>query len=158
MLINCPECHKRVSKDAEACPHCGVKIKGTKAAEESANAETTVSIGCGAIILIFFAWLFWPSSGNDSGTAPKQAKPAHSESGAYVVCKNFVKERLKSPKSADFPWLRDEFVARLGGARYRVDAYVDAQNSFGADLRNHFSCTVRWLDGNRWRLEDLKIQ
>jgi len=44
----------------------------------------------------------------------------------------------------------------LGGGRYRVQSYVDAQNSFGAMIRTRYDCTVHWIGGDRWKLEDLK--
>ena len=30
----------------------------------------------------------------------------------------------------------------MGGDRYRLQSYVDAQNAFGAKLRMHFACTA----------------
>lgn len=162
MLIDCPGCKNRVLHNAETCPHCGIKIKDTKAAYEAASAEhrsDPASVGFGVIFvsllpILLLTWLFWPSSDSPS----KPALPAHDESGAWVMCKEFIERRLKSPKSADYPWYRSEYVTRLGGARYRVESYVEAQNSFGAEIRNYFSCTVRWAGGDEWRLEDLTME
>ena len=71
---------------------------------------------------------------------------------AWTVCEQFVTERLKAPSTAKFQWIsRDE----LGNRRFHVNAYVDSQNSFGAMLRTHFNCTVKHIEGDRWRLEDL---
>ena len=71
---------------------------------------------------------------------------------AWTVCEQFVTERLKAPSTAKFQWIsRDE----LGNGRFHVNAYVDSQNSFGAMLRTHFNCTVKHIEGDRWRLEDL---
>ena len=155
-LIPCPECKKKVSSEAETCPNCGVKISGTKAAESAVNEDAATQIGCGALLVIALIWFFWPSSGDDSKSS-SQPKPAHSASGAWVICQEFVEQRLKAPASADFPWYSETYVTELGGAKYRVDSYVDAQNSFGAQIRQTFACTVRWTGGSRWRLEDMSI-
>ncbi len=51
---------------------------------------------------------------------------------AYVMSQEFVKERLKAPATADFPWYDESFVKELGDNKFEVNAYVDAENSFGA--------------------------
>ena len=64
---------------------------------------------------------------------------------AAIICAIFVEVSLKSPKSADFPWdkaaggkwaLRDQM--------YEVRSYVEAQNSFGAELRNLYKCKIQY--------------
>lgn len=42
-LINCPECKKEISNQAEHCPNCGIRIR------ESANSITAVDYGAGLI-------------------------------------------------------------------------------------------------------------
>ena len=157
MLMDCPECKKEVSSQAETCPHCGVKIKGAKKADSSQATNEQVGIGCAALVIIPILFiLFWPASddGSESSSPPK---PAHSPSGAWVICQEFIEKRLKAPASADFPWFSETYVTKLGGAKYRVDSYVDAQNSFGAQIRQDFSCTVKWTGGTRWQLENISI-
>jgi len=74
--------------------------------------------------------------------------------GAWVYAQAFVKERLKSPKSADFPFDGFRSVVNLGADRYRVPSYVDSTNPFGVELRRKFTCTLR-NEGSRWVLESL---
>lgn len=77
---------------------------------------------------------------------------------AAIICANFVESSLKSPKSADFPGSRAAGGSRaLGDQTYQVRSYVDAQNSFGAELRNWYECKIQYrsgLDGDpsSWRL------
>ena len=40
---------------------------------------------------------------------------------------------------------------------FKILGYVDAQNSFGAKLRNTFSCDVTGWSGNVWVVNDFKI-
>lgn len=77
---------------------------------------------------------------------------------AAVICANFVEASLKSPKSADFPWDRAAGGSRpLGDQTYQVRSYVDAQNSFGAELRNWYECKIQYRSGleddpSNWKL------
>ena len=66
----------------------------------------------------------------------------------------FVEKQLKSPSTADFPFGGHRHVTKLGGNRYRVDSYVDSQNSFGAQIRTEFEGVIKSVDGG-WELEYL---
>jgi hypothetical protein len=73
----------------------------------------------------------------------------------------FVKARLKAPATADFSSLSGS-AAPAGDNKYVVRAYVDAQNSFGANIRNNYVCTVQYMGGEdadirSWRLIDLSM-
>lgn len=64
-----------------------------------------------------------------------------------LLCsQNMVKGQLKAPSTADFPWLYDDGVniQALGGDQYKVSAYVDAQNSFGAMIRTKYYCDIQY--------------
>ena len=73
--------------------------------------------GCGALIAV----------GGDDDDASGQVK---------VACRDWVRDRLKSPSSAKFS---GESVRR-SGTSYTVTGAVDSQNSFGAMIRNDFTC------------------
>lgn len=75
---------------------------------------------------------------------------------ALTMCQQFVKGRLRSPASADFPWAHAGRVTALGGGQYRIRSYVDAQNAFGAEVRTDFVCTVQRSSG-RWQLVNLDM-
>lgn len=69
---------------------------------------------------------------------------------AEVACEGFVKDRLKAPATADFSGENVE----VSGSTYTVTGAVDAENSFGAKLRQQFTCVV--VDaGDEWRLTSL---
>ena len=82
---------------------------------------------------------------------------------AYGVAKEFVLERIKSPKSAKFPrydafekqnWID---VRKKSTGIYIVKGYVDAQNVYGAMLRNHYVATVQHTGGKNWLLVELEF-
>lgn len=76
---------------------------------------------------------------------------------AEMMAREFVKQRLKAPASAVFPANSRAAVTKLGMGRYQVISYVDSQNSFGANLRAPFVCTLRYLGGDQWKLEAISI-
>lgn len=81
---------------------------------------------------------------------------------AFVQCQSFVKDRLKSPATADFPTLNFQAFPR-GENIYAIRSYVDSQNTFGATIRTNFFCEVEWngkddaAQGN-WNLLQLELK
>ncbi|MFQ1002627.1 hypothetical protein [Modestobacter sp. SSW1-42] len=73
---------------------------------------------------------------------------------AGIMCEDFVKDRLKSPSSADFP-SSSSYVVTGAGNQYTVQGYVDAENSFGASLRTDWTCSVRDNGDESWNLVTL---
>lgn len=70
---------------------------------------------------------------------------------AWIAAKDFVKSQLKAPATAEFPaCYGDECVTEVGANRYRIDAYVDSENSFGALVRTPFYAVIRWTGPGRW--------
>lgn len=94
-----------------------------------------------------------------SGADGSAVAPPHDGLTAYLICQDFVEDRLRAPATAEFPSYRDQGVDAevVGPAQYRIGAYVDSQNGFGAMLRTAFSCTVTWESGTTWRLNDLNL-
>jgi len=102
---------------------------------------------------------FWFKSFKSGGAGRSNSATASGGGthDAWAYMQLFVKERLKSPTSADFPFGGHREVKPLGGGRYSVTSYVDAENALGVDMRQHFTCTVRRGDG-QWILESLEFQ
>ena len=65
---------------------------------------------------------------------------------ASIQCENFVKNNLKSPSTANFPNL--PMITDKGNGTFEVTGYVDAENSFGATLRNFFICDIHYTGGD----------
>lgn len=124
-------------------------------------------------IVVFAMFMAIVFSGDDSPdraqtVAKQEAKPRtppppkDNSILAYGVSKDAIKPYLKAPSTAKFPsivWNRSDISIRnLGDQKYRVRAYVDAQNAFGAMIRNNYSVTVQFFDdGNRYRTSDVSI-
>ena len=80
---------------------------------------------------------------------------------AFVMSQESIRARLKAPSTAKFPYIvqKGVVVERLGAEqKYRVRAYVDAQNSFGAMIRQNYTATVQFLDeSNRCKVSDVLL-
>lgn len=87
------------------------------------------------------------------------AEEDHSEMAPYM-CQKFILEQLKAPATADFQSARESAVNRTAdsaqGEMFTVETYVDAQNSFGANIRTRFRCEVaRNKKTDQWVLVSL---
>lgn len=69
----------------------------------------------------------------------------HTDSEAWTCAKKIVKDNLKSPSSAKFCAISDATITHVGNGQYRVSGWVDAQNSFGAVIREYFTVTYTAL-------------
>lgn len=89
--------------------------------------------GClGTVVaLIAVGALISMCDGGGSGSS------AGNEYGAKDACHQWIKDQLKSPASADFS---GETVS--GDDPWTITGSVDAENSFGANLRKSWTCTV----------------
>lgn len=77
----------------------------------------------------------------------------------YNYTADWVKEKLKSPSSAEFPGSREKLAAtqHLDSGRYLINSYVESQNSFGAMLKTYFKAIVRH-ENERVVLESLEFE
>jgi len=82
---------------------------------------------------------------------------------ARVYAKIYVEKRLKSPSTAKFQNTADFAVAPAKDKKgkplkdvWEVSGYVDAQNSFGAMLRNQFYIKLI-KTGDKWVPMDIKM-
>lgn len=67
------------------------------------------------------------------------------ETSAFIYSKEFVKRRLRSPSTAEFPpysGAEGVTIETIECGRYKVHAYVDATNAFGAMMRNRYSALM----------------
>jgi hypothetical protein len=63
----------------------------------------------------------------------------------WKLARQYVRGQLLSPSTASFPW---ENPAKRIGHIWLVESHVDAQNMFGAEIRNNFFVKMQYLDGN----------
>lgn len=79
---------------------------------------------------------------------------------AYIMSQRFVKRELRSPSTAKFPSYHSDSVTvrQTGECKFHISAYVDAQNGFGATVRNRYEMSMERLpDDDSWRGTDLRM-
>ena len=155
-LVKCKECGEKISKKAESCPKCGYNRKRKH-------------YGCGTLILVVFIICgvfglinsYNDSVGNSSIKTPVVSWTEEDNSTmAYIMMKDYVCSRLKSPKSSEFPGVFDgmlDHIVYVGDQKYTIKSYVDAQNSFGVSIRNNFKGEIEQISKDNWRLNSLII-
>lgn len=83
------------------------------------------------------------SSPSSSSTSSGDGKSNKIE--AFTCAQMEVQDMLVSPSTAEFEYVSSsEATTALGGEKYLVSSYVDAQNSFGATVREYFTCSVTY--------------
>ena len=107
------------------------------------------------VAILVFAFLA-NSVGGGSQIQPSSGTTAqHEPVEAYTVCQQFVEDSLKAPSTAEFGGPYSRVTTHNGGGEYTVRTYVDAENGFGAMIRNDFTCVVQHSSGDRYRLISL---
>lgn len=78
---------------------------------------------------------------------------------AWAMSHEFVRPMLKAPSTAKFGPFEESSVTPLGDEKYRIVAYVDSQNSFGAMLRTYYTCELKYkTDTEKWQMLEIKFQ
>ncbi len=102
------------------------------------------------IAFIAFISIVW-SNGDSGSPAPDVPAAPVADIGdeyeAWDVCQQNVDKRLKAPATAGYP-MRSEFDIIRAGETYRMRAWVDSENSFGAQIRTYFTCEVTHTTGD----------
>jgi hypothetical protein len=72
----------------------------------------------------------------------------HDNTLAYTVSKQFIRNQLKAPSSADFPGAATDAVsvAKTGDAKYLVSAYVDAKTHWEQSCARDGSARLNTLE------------
>ncbi len=73
------------------------------------------------------------------------------------MCREFVKDELKSPTTAKFPSEERHSSPWEGkpDGYYEVLAAVDAENSFGSLMRTRYLCQIHYAGDDNWALDAL---
>jgi len=101
----------------------------------------------GIIAIIVIGVMIGVSGGNSSKSSDNIS--------VWVEAEDIVKDNLKSPSTADFPASGN--INEIDNNTFKVNSYVDSENSFGAKIRSDFSVTII-KDGDNYSYKDLSIQ
>lgn len=90
------------------------------------------------------SWGYNENSSDNSSYGYIEEVPDDELGACWALAEKVVKAQLKSPSSAKFPFSyanKDVSITKSGDI-YTVKAWVDAENSFGALIRNDFTVTM----------------
>ncbi len=76
---------------------------------------------------------------------------------AWMYATEAVKTRLKSPRSAKFPWSFTDHIKTVGDCKFVIRSFVDAQNGFGAEIRTPWTATLQYTDEGSWTFIELAL-
>lgn len=109
-------------------------------------------VGCLVPVLVVLALLTVFVVMSNTPDAQRERAERDAPVLAELACERAVKAQLKSPASAEF----GSTSVSGSGAKYTVAGTVDAENSFGALMRNSFVCEVE-VEGGRASVIDLAV-
>jgi len=119
------------------------------------NTQQKTAIAVVSVVALFFTYLFIEPMIFDYDK-PIPSQGSHYRDAA-LSARRFVKQRLKSPSTAEFPPTSTATVKKTPNGTYIVSSYVDSQNAFGATLRSNWVAEIRYLSGNRVELVDIQF-
>ena len=157
----CKYCGRQVARNAKTCPQCG----GSKPYPVSTK-ETMIEVG-GLFVLFFTCCIWFPSGSTPNNQNNNPNEPTNQNNNpneptkvdAWVMAQQFVEENLKAPGTAKWGWqIPDDVVTQTGPKTFRVNAWVDSQNTFGAVIRTKFVCELEYRGNGSWRMTRLNFQ
>ena len=151
----CEDCKWENADKWDNCAHCGkpsgiIRTPPTK--EEKNFKFFVILLLCifAILVLLIFATIA------ESMPKPTPTLKTSNQYQAHQICSQFIEKLLKAPSTAQFESMFDSEYNQLSKDQFEVWLYVDAQNSFGAMLRNDYYCKVTYLpELDKWYLDDL---
>jgi hypothetical protein len=119
--------------------------------QEQEDQNKGCLVGAIGIFIMTIALMIWYNVNKDD--IIQQHK--HDRLEALINSREFVKDRLKAPGTAEFSTNENDAVM-IDENNYYIHSWVDAENSFGAKLRSNYKCKIVF-NGDKTRCEDLQI-
>jgi len=139
----------RTSQNLSQPPDDAVAVSSSSVLpRKKQKRQGLILFGITALVLTCF---FITRAVMESGPAlPKPIQIDNGDPGmAWVMCKQRMSQLLKAPATAGFP-LSNEFQIRQNGRDFIMDAWVDADNAFGARIRTNFQCATHYDGSGIW--------
>ena len=79
----------------------------------------------------------------ETNTPITASVPSKTRAAVVVYCQDLVRQSLKAPSSASFPWATN---VQVENDIYVMRSWVEAINAFNAKLRTPYLCRLRNVD------------
>lgn len=79
-----------------------------------------------------------------------------SKSDVWNEAKGIVEDRLKAPSTAKFCSMSQANI-KQNGDTWTISGYVDAENSFGASIRNNFTVVITFTNDTHYTIDKCEI-
>lgn len=152
----CGNCGHKIEDGEAFCGNCGQAVSRTQKVQEVDIAKLIKKlpfkqIGYGVLVVLFAALLIYSALSDDNPELNISSKRE-----AYSASQEAVSDSLLVPTSAEFPKFDSKYVTRKSGEYtfygrpcyvYTVNAYVDAQNTYGVLVRSYYSVDIIFPEG-----------
>lgn len=115
--------------------------------EESNILMHITIIAAGALLFFFVLKMFFGSESSSD------IDYCNNEEMAYLASQQMIKSKLKSPSTAKFPHYSEVSITSAGLCSFQINGYVDAQNSFGALVRDNYITVVTYDEKNQTHIQ-----
>lgn len=154
-MIICPDCRKSSPDGSAKCIHCGYAaspfgddvwskkggVGNGASAEYQQSSDNTkgclITLLFGVLTIVLFGVIF---ASCFSGSSSSTTKTSLTNAEAFTIAQMIVKDNLRAPSTAKFCSVVDAKITHTG-LSYTVSGWVDAQNGFGAMIREDFTVT-----------------
>ncbi|MCK9544210.1 MAG: hypothetical protein M0R03_19500 [Novosphingobium sp.] len=161
----CSNCKKPTPIAADRCPSCLHKFTEVELAMRKAvNGSNTSLLGGCALLIAAVALLGYCIAGGGNDSLPSEVAMSKkdpckaNDTMPSIMAANFVKRELRAPSTAKFGAHHRATITYLGDCTWRVSNHFDAQNGFGAMIRQNFSATMAYNPNTKmWSARSLQI-
>lgn len=166
----CGNCGNEIINDCLVCPACKEPLKNGLSTGKGCLI-TFIIVILTPLILSKIISVYTDSSSSkrsDSGYASSKESDSGYQFGenepanhfmAYSIIEDYVKQKLIAPSTAKFPgtFVKRDHIKHLGSRKYRIDSWVDSENSFSAKIRTRFVGEIQQTGQYEWKLISLKV-
>lgn len=141
--IFCPECGREINDHASQCPYCTpVASKYQTENQEKRKSHYFLWFIVVVSCVITFVCLLKTCTSSNKNSYGGSFSSFNTSADAKVCAEDAVKQVLKSPSTAKFCPSYEMTAVNMGGSKWEVTGYVDAQNTFGTFIRSNWTVTL----------------
>ena len=79
--------------------------------------------------------------------------------GAYIMSRVFVRQKLKTSSTAEFPHRKHAFITQQINGVFTVKCFFYTEKRFGIQTRTYYSANLYYNSSTKkWHLESLKFE